>query len=72
MKFFKQETEALLPSDRCDACHTARAFALAQVFGATLLFCGHHFRKHLPVLREVASVIADETHRIDVNRLPQA
>ena len=63
MKYFDQETETIKIADRCDRCG-ARAYALARVSGTILLFCGHHFAKHLPRLREFADLIADERHRL--------
>lgn len=57
--------------DRCDRCD-AQAFvrvALSSLEGrrSELLFCGHHYAKHEPALRDRVTVtsIQDERHLIN-------
>jgi hypothetical protein len=61
-------TTALAPTltaaDRCDRCG-AQAYVRARLIsGGELLFCGHHGRKHLPKLQDLATQIEDETDRL--------
>ncbi|GIH97397.1 hypothetical protein ACFFMN_22735 [Planobispora siamensis] len=54
-------------ADRCDQCG-AQAF-VRVVFGRNrdLLFCGHHYQRHEPVLmaRHPYVNVVDERHRIN-------
>jgi hypothetical protein len=54
--------------DRCDRCQ-AQAFVRASILTETgpseLLFCGHHFSKYEPKLREIALSVQDERQRIN-------
>ncbi len=53
----------LSAADRCDRCG-AQAYVRATLHGGgELFFCGHHARKHVPALREVAH-IHDETDKL--------
>lgn len=62
--------DILTLDDRCDRCNS-QAYARAQ-FGSstssddalTLFFCGHHFNRHEPALRERAVNVVDERHRL--------
>jgi hypothetical protein len=41
----------LTAQDRCDACHSAAAIAIAVLLdGSRLLLCGHHADTHTPAL----------------------
>lgn len=54
----------LSAADRCDRCG-AQAYVRATLHGGgELFFCGHHARKHIPALRELAH-IHDETDRLE-------
>lgn len=64
MREFAGSSNFLKVADRCDRCG-AQAFALALVNDVRLLFCGHHFRKHREALAEVASVLVDETYKLE-------
>lgn len=57
-------TEQLTATDRCDRC-TAQAYVRVILPGGSdLLFCGHHWTQHEPVLRPQADAVIDETHRL--------
>ena len=55
----------LTAADRCDRCG-AQAYLRVELAsgGAELLFCAHHAREHGDKLREVGTVVVDETHRL--------
>ena len=55
-------------SDRCDSCG-AQAYAQAFFKEGSLLFCGHHFKKHREALEKVVIEIVDETFNIGDKRL---
>jgi hypothetical protein len=59
------EAEGMLTArDRCDRCG-ARAYVWVMLPNELeLLFCGHHGRQHLAVLRKVAVQIYDETETL--------
>ena len=66
-------TASLTATDRCDRCGAAAYVRVVLTAGGELLFCGHHARKHLDVLRPLASRIDDETDRLDeTNSTPSA
>ena len=50
--------------DRCDRCGAQAYVRVELAGGAELLFCAHHARQHEDKLREVATVIHDETGRL--------
>ena len=50
--------------DRCDRCGAQAYVRVELAGGAELLFCAHHARQHEDKLREVATVIHDETDRL--------
>jgi hypothetical protein len=56
---------ALTAADRCDRCGAQAYVRVRLVSGGELLFCGHHARKHLPALRDLAADIQDESDRLD-------
>jgi hypothetical protein len=59
-------TDYLVVADRCDRCGPAvQAFAMAYVLEVKLFFCGHHFRKHRDALAKVATILVDETHKLE-------
>lgn len=63
-------TTATAPSslsavDRCDRCGAQAYLRVMLASGGELLFCAHHAREHGPKLREVASELHDETHKLD-------
>ncbi|GGF32550.1 hypothetical protein GCM10011519_02460 [Marmoricola endophyticus] len=63
-------TTATAPSslsavDRCDRCGAQAYLRVMLPSGGELLFCAHHAREHGPKLREVASEVLDETHKLD-------
>ncbi|TQL69135.1 hypothetical protein FB381_3037 [Nocardioides albertanoniae] len=54
----------LTSADRCDRCG-AQAYVRAELSsGGDLLFCAHHAREHGEKLKEIASTITDETHKL--------
>lgn len=54
---------SLNAADRCDRC-SAQAYVRARLHsGGELLFCAHHGREHIPMLRGVAE-IHDESDRL--------
>ena len=55
---------ALTAADRCDRCGAAAAVRVILASGGELLFCAHHAREHGDKLREVASTVQDETHKL--------
>ena len=55
---------ALTPADRCDGCGAQAYVRVTLVGGGQLLFCGHHWNRHADSLRDKASDINDQTHRL--------
>jgi len=64
-------TTAVAPStplsavDRCDRCGAQAYLRVELTAGGELLFCAHHAREHGDKLREIASHVHDETHKLD-------
>lgn len=50
--------------DRCDRCGAQAYLRVMLASGGELLFCAHHAREHGPKLKEVASELHDETHKL--------
>ncbi len=57
-------TASLSAEDRCDRCGAQAYLRVELVSGGELLFCAHHAREHGDKLREVASAVHDETHKL--------
>jgi hypothetical protein len=55
---------ALTAGDRCDRCGAQAYLRVELQSGGELLFCAHHAREHGDKLREVASTVVDETHKL--------
>ena len=55
---------ALTASDRCDRCGAQAYLRVELQSGGELLFCAHHAREHGDKIREIASQVHDETHKI--------
>ena len=55
---------ALTASDRCDRCGAQAFVRVALPTGGTLIFCGHHARKHEEKLKLIATEYIDETDRL--------
>ena len=55
---------ALSASDRCDRCSAQAYVRVVLPGGADLLFCGHHWSRHEGALRDRATEVVDETHRL--------
>ncbi len=58
-------TASLSAEDRCDRCGAQAYLRVELVSGGELLFCAHHAREHGDKLREVASSVHDETHKLE-------
>ena len=56
---------ALTASDRCDRCGAQAYLRVELHSGGELLFCAHHAREHGDALREIASHVQDETHKLE-------
>lgn len=56
---------ALTAYDRCDRCGAQAYLRVELQSGGELLFCAHHAREHDEALREIASHVHDETHKLD-------
>lgn len=54
----------LSAADRCDRCGAQAYLRVELHSGGELLFCAHHAREHGDKLREVASNVVDETHKL--------
>lgn len=52
---------ALTASDRCDRCGAQAFVRVTLPTGGTLIFCGHHARKHEEKLKLIATEYIDET-----------
>lgn len=63
-------TTAVAPSapltaeDRCDRCGAQAYLRVELQSGGELLFCAHHAREHGEKLKEVATTVVDETHKL--------
>lgn len=55
---------ALTAADRCDRCGAQAYLRVELQTGGELLFCAHHAREHGDKLREIASHVHDETHKL--------
>ncbi len=55
---------ALTATDRCDRCGAQAYLRVELSSGGELLFCAHHARQHGDALKEVASHVQDETHKL--------
>ncbi len=71
-------TTAVAPSapltaeDRCDRCGAQAYLRVELATGGELLFCAHHAREHGEKLREIASTVHDETHKLTDKPVPAA
>ncbi|MBS44106.1 MAG: hypothetical protein CMH83_13265 [Nocardioides sp.] len=54
----------LTAEDRCDRCGAQAYLRVELQSGGELLFCAHHAREHSDALKEVASTVVDETHKL--------
>ncbi|GAA5156706.1 hypothetical protein GCM10023340_45280 [Nocardioides marinquilinus] len=54
----------LTAEDRCDRCGAQAYLRVELLSGGDLLFCAHHAREHGEKLREVATTVVDETHKL--------
>ena len=63
---------ALTASDRCDRCGAQAYLRVELQGGGELHFCAHHAREHGDALREVASHVQDETHKLEDPRASAA
>ena len=59
-----QTPATLNAAHRCDRCGAQAYVKVTLPTGGTLLFCGHHFHDHEPVLRKQGADILDETERL--------
>ena len=55
---------ALSAADRCDRCGAQAYLRVELQSGGELLFCAHHAREHGDKLKEIASSVHDETHKL--------
>lgn len=61
--------------DRCDRCN-AQAFVKVTVMSSTdgkgvdLMFCGHHYAKYEPALRDRVTVLTVQDERSRINEKP--
>ncbi len=55
---------ALTASDRCDRCGAQAYVRVTLPTGGTLIFCGHHAKKHEEKLKSIAKEYIDETDRL--------
>ena len=56
---------ALTSSDRCDSCGAQGYVRVTLPTGGTLIFCGHHAKKHEDKLKLIAAEYVDETNRLN-------
>lgn len=63
---------SLTAEDRCDRCGAQAYLRVELASGLDLLFCAHHAREHGTKLREVATTVVDETHKLTDKRTPSA
>jgi hypothetical protein len=61
------QSTTLTANDRCDRCGAQGYVRVTLQTGGTLVFCGHHARKHEEKLRLIASEYVDETSRLSDN-----
>jgi len=61
------QSTALSASDRCDRCGAQGYVKVTLPSGGTLIFCGHHARKHEEKLRMIATEYVDETEKLSQN-----
>ena len=59
------QAPTLSAMDRCDRCGAQAYVRVVLNAGGELLFCAHHFREHEDRLRASATVVHDETGRLD-------
>lgn len=57
-------SEPLTAVDRCDRCGAQAYLRVRLQSGGELLFCAHHAREHGDKIREIATDVHDETHRL--------
>lgn len=63
---------ALTAADRCDRCGAQAYLRVELQSGGELLFCAHHAREHGDKIREIASHVHDETHKLSSTPAPAA
>lgn len=63
---------SLTAEDRCDRCGAQAYLRVQMASGFDLLFCAHHAREHGEKLREVATTVVDETHKLTTKPTPVA
>ena len=56
---------ALTAYDRCDRCGAQAYVRVTLPTGGTLIFCGHHAKKHEEKLKMIATEYVDETNRLE-------
>jgi len=56
---------ALTSSDHCDRCGAQGYVRVTLPTGGTLIFCGHHAKKHEDKLKLIAAEYVDETNRVN-------
>jgi hypothetical protein len=63
----EESYRALTLSDRCDRCpnECSQAFVRVVKQSNELLFCGHHFHEHEPVLVAQGWLVQDERNKIN-------
>jgi hypothetical protein len=54
----------LTAADRCDRCGAQAYIRATLPIGGELLFCAHHGRQHIAVLRDKGANIQDESARL--------
>jgi hypothetical protein len=54
----------LTATDRCDRCGAQAYIRATLPVGGELLFCAHHGRQHVAVLRDKGADIQDESARL--------
>ena len=59
------ETTPLRAIDRCDRCGAQAYVRVTLPTGGTLIFCGHHAKKHEEKLKMIATEYVDETNRLE-------
>jgi hypothetical protein len=57
-------TKPLTALDRCDRCGAQAYIRATLPIGGELLFCAHHGRQHVAVLRDKGADIQDESARL--------
>lgn len=56
--------------DRCDYCGAQAYIKAILPSGGELLFCAHHGRKNIEMLKECGAEIIDETARLEKESQP--